>query len=130
MDTDQLQGSRYEIKMRKLHKARKKALLLLEVEKFQVGREILQRYCDTCRSEILRLRVNYILSLSLQSSCKNFYLPNIRNCAEAYDYYLNMGFGILSAPMSYEEFLQRTSELQNKDATNNLGKFFKYDRKD
>lgn len=125
MDTDQLQ-SKYDIQMKQLHKAKKKALRLLEKEETPEGTEILTRYIQVCREEIKNLRMNYILSLPIRSDYRNFYPPNRSKCAEAYDYYLNMGFGILSAPMKYEEFLQRVSKIRGNNSEN-IGKFFAND---
>lgn len=119
MDTDQLQDKQYREAVRKLHKAKKHVKKLLPNEKSREGKRILIRYINTCADEIKNLRMQYILSMRLRSDCRNFYDMKERE-ARISTYYLDYGNGILSAPMSYEEFIQRVRNAKGNNRMENL----------
>lgn len=114
MDSDRYQG-----KMRQLHKARKKGEQLLKKEMSSEGRIILERYIKTCSNEIKVMRMEHILSMRLRSDGSNFYNLKERE-VRASTYFFDFGNGILSAPMSYEEFIQRVRNAQGNNRMENL----------
>lgn len=119
MDIDQLQDSKYRQAVQKLHKAKKHVERLLPTEMSEEGRKILIRYINTCADEIKNLRMGYILSMRLRSDCINFYDMKERE-AHVATYYLDFGNGILSAPMTYREFLERVRNANGKNKMENL----------
>lgn len=131
MDTGQLQDN-YSKKIIALHKEKKKAKNLLNVARSDEGVAILSRYIKTCRNEIRMLRMEYVVNLHKHREL-NVYLPNAKFTAEAYDYYINYGSGILSPPKSYFEFVETMRRLNKRNGNgklgtnNNLGRFFSND---
>lgn len=100
MDLDQ-----YPDKMKALHRAVKKVTPLIAKEQSQTGREILERYIKTCREELRYLRAQYLLNL--RNRPENFNGVN----AGDYSYHLNMGVGIMSSPLTYDEFMEKLKNL-------------------
>lgn len=106
-----MDSGQYRDDMKKLHQMKKTLIRIFNSDQPDGGNVGIISMIGKVELEIKRLRFKRISSLPLLSNRENFYPPNIGK--RAYDYYIDYGHGIMSAPMNYDEFIERMRKKDN-----------------